>query len=208
MADPVTPNMSLTIPVVSGTPGPTYAQEINNDLSILDGHDHSPGSGTVIPSDGININASLPFNGNSAITLLSTRYVPQGSPQSAANSLSVGGVDLYYTDSSGNQVRITQSGGIAGSPGSISNLVAPASAQYSSATKTFTWQSDVNTPANLDAASIVLRNLIAGGNGLTLSPPTLANNYSLVLPQIGPVNGFLGLDTSGNITTIASVSGD
>jgi hypothetical protein len=118
----------------------------------------------------------------------------------------VAGVDLYYNDVNGNPVRITQSGSVAGTPGSIANLVAPASAQYSSVTKTFTWQSDVSTPAYLDAASIVLRNLVAGGNGLTLSPPNLASNYTLTLPQIPSVNAFLGVDTSGNITTIASQS--
>ncbi len=206
MPDPVTPNMGLTIPIVGTTVGPTYAQEINADLSVLDQHDHSPGAGVPIPVAGININANLPFGGYSATGLLSARFSPQGSPQTPANSLSVGGVDLYYTDSNGNQVRLTQSGSVAGTPGSIANLVAPASASYSAITKTFTWQSDVNTPANMDLASVVLRNLTAGGNGLTLQPPTLSSNYALTLPVIPPVNAFLGLDTSGNITTIASVS--
>ncbi len=206
MPDPVTPNMGLTIPIVGTTVGPTYAQELNNNQSIIDQHDHSPGAGTPVPVAGININANLPFGGYSATGLLSAKFNPQGSPQTGVNSISVGGVDLYYTDSNGNQIRITQSGSVAGTPGSIANLVSPASASYSSITKTFTWQSDVNTPAYMDMASVVLRNLTAGGSGLTLAPPTLSGNYTLTMPYVPPVSAFLGIDTSGNISTIASLS--
>lgn len=201
-----TPNMGLTVPTVGQTVGPTYAQEINTSLSVIDQHDHTTGSGVPIPASGININADLTFNGNSAIALLSTRYSPQGTAMAIANSVYVAGVDLYYNDSNGNQVRITQAGSVAGTPGSISNLVAPASASYSGITKTFTWQSDTNTPAHMDMASVVLRNLVASGPGLTLAAPTLSGNYTLTFPYIPPVNAFLGIDTSGNITTIASQS--
>lgn len=207
----VTTNMGLTVPVVgtNGTPGPTYAQEINTDMDLIDNHDHTTSKGVQVPSAGLNINTDLTFQSNNATALRSVRFSPQGTVISLGtdlNCISVAGVDLYYNDGSGNKVRITQSGGVAGSPGSISNLTSPASAQYVSATQTFIWQSDVATPANMDAGSVILRNITSGSNGLTLAPPNLTGNYTLTLPYVPGVNAFLGVDTSGNITTIASQS--
>lgn len=57
------PNMGMTIPTPGVTPGPTYATNISNDLSIIDAHNHTPGNGALVPTAGLNINANLPFNG-------------------------------------------------------------------------------------------------------------------------------------------------
>lgn len=57
------PNMGMTIPTPGVTPGPTYATNISNDLSIIDAHNHTAGNGVQVPTAGININAVLPFNG-------------------------------------------------------------------------------------------------------------------------------------------------
>lgn len=206
MADIVTPNMGLTLPTISQTVGPTYAVEINNDLSTLDGHNHTPGSGSQIPTSGLNINSDLSFNGVNATTLRSTRFSSQSSVLSLGTDLrclySVS-ADLYYNDGSGNNIRLTQSGGVAGSPGSISGLASPASATYSSGISTFIWQSNVNTPANLDAGSIILRNNTAGSNGLTLSPPSLGTNYTLTLPALPAGLSIMTLDNLGNISAPA-----
>lgn len=205
----VTTNMGLTVPTIGQTVGPTYAQEINSDLSIVDDHDHTSGKGVQVPSSGLNINTDLTFQGVNATALRTVRFSSQGTALSLGTDLRciyAVNADLYYNDGSGNQVRITQSGGVAGSPGSITNLTSPASAAYVAASLKFVWQSDVNTPAHMDAGSVILRNMVAGGSGLTLAPPTLSGNYTLTLPQIPGVNAFLGVDTSGNITTIASVS--
>ncbi len=209
MPDIVTPNMGLTIPTIGTTLGPTYAIEVNNDLSIMDSHNHTTGLGVPIPTAGISLNADLPFNGVNATLLRSTRFSPQGAVLALGSDLRclyAVGADLYFNDGNSVPVRITQSGGVAGSPGSIGNLVSPASAQYVSGSKTFIWQSDVNIPANMDAGSYILRGIDASGNGLTLNPPVLSGNYSLTLPPIPSANGFLGLDTSGNITSVASQS--
>lgn len=203
------PNMNLPIPVVGSEPGPQYATDVNSSLSLVDGHDHSSGSGVQITPAGINISADLPFNTNNATLLRSTRYASQVTPISGSadlNCLSVSGVDLYYRDGSGNIVRITQSGGVAGSPGSIANLTSPASASYVALNGTFVWEQDASTAANMDFASAILRNTSAGSFGLTLSPPTLASDYTLTLPSIPMTTAFLTVDNTGNIGSSIPIS--
>jgi hypothetical protein len=139
----LTPNMGLIAPTVGEQPGPTWAFNVNSDLSTLDSHDHSSGSGVPITPAGMNIIADLEFNGNDIIGLRSSRYIPQGSPLAAGSDLGclyVIGIDLYYNDVNGNQIRMTQSAGVAGTPGSISTMTPPASVAYTAFDQTFTFK--------------------------------------------------------------------
>lgn len=201
--------MNLPVPIVSVETGPQFATDINNCMSLLDQHNHTSGYGVPIPTSGLNINADLPFGNNDAITLRSSRYTAQSSPLGVATDIGctyVSGVDLYYNDVSGNQIRMTQSGGVAGTSGSIASLAAPASATYVSANSTFVWQSAVNTPATMDFGSAILRNISASSKGLTLNPPSaMATNYSLTLPSLPAATSFVTLDTSGNFSTLNQV---
>lgn len=196
-------NMGMPIPQVGVEPGPQWATDINNSLTIIDRHDHSPGSGVQVTPDGLNISKDLTFNGNNATLLRSSRYSAQGSPLAGASDLGavyVSGVDLYYNDELGNQVRITQNGSVTGVSGSITGLVSPASASYSPGTQTFIWQSDVNQAANMDARSYILRNSTASPFGLTLEAPTLTSDYDITLPLLPASNSILSINTSGAIT--------
>lgn len=196
-------NMGMPIPQVGVEPGPQWATNINNSLQIIDRHDHTPGNGVQITPDGINITKDLPFNGNNATLLRSSRYSAQGSPLSGSLDLGavyVSGVDLYYNDELGNQVRITQNGSVTGVSGSITGLVSPASASYSPGTTTFIWQSDVNTAANMDFESAILRNGTASSFGLTLGAPTLTSDYAITLPLLPANNSLMSINTSGVIT--------
>lgn len=184
----ISPNMNLPVPVVGTDPGPDWATNLNACLTQIDAHNHTSGQGATIPPGGLNINTDLTFQNNNATNLRSSRYFVQSSPLSTSSSSDLGavyvsGVDLYYNDVSGNQVRITSGGGVAGSPGSITNLNSPASAAYVSGNQTFVWQSAANTPANMDAGSLIIRNITAGSKGLTLNPPNaMPTNYSFTLP--------------------------
>lgn len=195
--------MNLPIPVVGVDLGPDWALNINACFTILDSHDHTSGNGVQITPNGLNINSALTFNSNDAIDFRSVRFTPTAvAGVTDIGCLYVDGVDLYYNDENGNIIRITQSGGVAGSPGSISNLVAPASASYVAGNSTFVWQSAVNTPANMDMASITLRNLTINSKGLTLSPPNaMGSDYSILLPQLPVSQSILTIDNAGNIAT-------
>lgn len=198
--------MSLPIPVVLTEPGPQYALDVNSCMSILDGHNHTSGMGVQIPPDGLNINSDLTFSNNRLTLAKSITFTPQGgllpgvSPDIGA--IYVSGVDLYYNDISGNQIRLTQNGNIVGGSGSISGLVAPASASYNMSNTTFVWQSNVNTSAAMDNGPITIREEIANANGITVqSPSALAADYSLtLLPALPLSTSYLIVDPTGNIT--------
>lgn len=198
------PNMLLPVPVVGVEPGPDWAQDLNGCMAVIDQHDHSAGSGVPVTPSGLNISSDLSFLNNNGVAFRSVRFQTQISLLALPTDLGClyrNGADLYYNDGLGNQVRITQSGAVAGSPGSISNLVAPASASYVSGSSTFVWQSDANKPANMDAASYIFRNFVTNSKGLTLSPPAaMGADYSLVLPQLPVSQKIMSLDASGNIS--------
>lgn len=212
----MSPNMNLIVPTVSVDPGPDWANNINASLSILDQHNHAPGSGIQITQSGIALSPaattydSLTFNTSNAYALRSVRFTAQSSALALTTDIGClyeSGVDLYYNDGSGNQIRITQSGSVAGSSGTITGLPSgTASAAY--AAGTFIFQSATNTPANIDGGSYVFRNVVANSKGLTLNPPnSMAADYSLVLPAIPGATNFLSIDSSGNIAAYAAVLG-
>lgn len=198
--------MSLPVPGVGLTFGPQWATDVNSCLTIIDGHNHTPGYGVAIPSAGININADLPFNNNNLTLARALRMSPQSAVLTLPadiNEVYVVGVDLYYNDGSGNNVRITQSGAVAGTPGSIANLVPPASASYVSLSGTFVFQSNTNTAANMDIASLLLRNSTANSFSLTLAPPNaMSSDTVITLPNLPAVDSVMTINSSGNIGTL------
>src|SRR5271166_4881199 len=109
MANTVTsPNMNLPVPTVGVDPGPDWATNVDSCLNIVDGHNHTPGSGVAITPTAINVNADLPMNNNNLITARTVRFQPQATAPSQPGDLSCLveiGVDLYYIDGSGNLIR-------------------------------------------------------------------------------------------------------
>lgn len=206
MATITSPNMNLPVPVVGQEPGPEYATDVNNSLNLIDAHNHSPGSGVQVTPDGLNINTALTFNTNAATNLAYLNLVPQ-SIVPGLNTIYEQGVDLFYVDGIGNNIRITQGGGVAGTPGSIANLTPPASASYVSAASTFVFQSNTNIAANLDAASLLMRNISPNSTfALTLQPPTLGANYSITLPPTPGSTSFLQMAPNGVQSASVAVS--
>lgn len=180
------PYMSLPVPVVGVDPGPQFALDVNSCMIIIDQHDHTPGHGVLITPGAMNINSDLTFNDNNLTFARAIRFQSQSIPI-PPSGLDIGelyeaGVDLYFNDGAGNQIRITQSGGVVGSPGSITGLTPPASASYNASNSTFIFQSAANTPANIDCGYIILRDNVANSPSCTVYPPTMATNQVLTLP--------------------------
>lgn len=203
MADTTTPNMNLIQPEVSAAPGPGWATTINGDLSAIDSHNHTPGQGVQITPDGININSDLAFSNNNLTTVRSVNFTAQAATLSLPADLGciyVSLKDLYYNDEDGNQVRITQSGSVTGSTGTITGLPSgTASASYSAGT--FTFQGATNTPATMAVGPLVIGRVVALSKTVTISPNSgqLAD-FGLTLPAALPGSTLpLTLDTSGNI---------
>lgn len=201
-----TPNMNLPVPGVGTEVGPDYANDVNNCFSIVDGHTHTVGNGVQITPAGINISTDLPFGDNNATGLRSARLQDQNGVLSGSSDLAClynNGGNLYFNDGSGNQIAMTAGGGIAGSPGSIANLVSPASASYSAASKTFTWASGSSgKAAAMDSGGLTIRQTdTASAKGIDLvSPNSLGANYALTLPTGLPASTkYMSCDSGGNL---------
>lgn len=197
------PNMNLPIPLVGQTSGPEWASDINASLTLIDSHNHTPGNGVQIPPAGLNINTNLPFNNNSATNMQATVFTPQAS-YSTNFGVHVEGVDLYYQDGNGNDVQITSGGGVNATSSGISSGTATASFVAG----ILVVNAASNTPANIQAASYLMGNNTANSKYLTLQPPNaMGSNYSLTMPSLPGSQSFMAIDTSGNISAFAPVSG-
>lgn len=202
--------MSLQLPTVGTQPGPQFATDLNASLTILDAHDHTSGNGVPVPTAGLNIDATLSLNDFGLENVGQLEMTVQPSPLSGATfpgTIYVSGDDLYYNDGNGNQIQITSSGQVNTATGNITGLVPPAAATYLAGPQTFEWRSNTgtNVAANLDAASIIIREQTPSANGITLaSPLALAAPYTLTLPTTlpGTDNALTLLDSSGTITTL------
>lgn len=146
-----TSNMSLDLPDVSVTIGPTYATKNNTAFTVIDAHDHTPGKGPLIPTAGLNINADLEFNSNSALELKKVGLDAQGTLLTGTRFLQADSSgELYWNDGSANQVKITNSGSInvAGSGGFGGDYVsAGASAVYTDSIKAYTFRDSASAQA-------------------------------------------------------------
>jgi hypothetical protein len=198
MADFIlTPNMSLPEPIQGVTQSPNYGIYINSSLSILDGHNHAPGSGVQITPSGLNLNAPLSFQNNSLFNVAAVTMFPQLA-DAVSDSIYVKGVDLYYKDGNANVIRMTSGGAVFATSSGISNGTATATF----VSGTLVVQSNTNVAANIDVASVVLRNTSPGSFGLTLSPPALGSNYTLTLPTLPGTTGVMVLSPAGNMGTV------
>jgi hypothetical protein len=199
--------MQLQIPTIGAEAGPQYAADVNNSLTIIDAHNHSAGSGVLVTPSGLNINSDLPINGNNLTLVFTIRFLSEASPiPNAAPNIGciyVVGNELYYNDfSGGHEVQITNNGSVNAGAGSITGLPS-GTASVSFAASTYVFQSSTNTAANVDIASLILRNNTPSSNGLTLSPPNaLGANYTLTLPALPSVTSVMTLDASGNMGTV------
>lgn len=201
-------NMNLPVPSVGIDPGPQWGSDLNACLTLIDAHNHSLGSGVQITPSGLNINADLPFGGNNATTLKEVRFsnqtaaITSASPDiSALYSVGSGG-DLYYNDSAGHQIQITNAGSVSGSTGTITGLPS-GTAGAAFASSTFKFTSATLTAANVDGRNMILRNSTASSKGLTLQPPTaMGSDYSLTLPSVPAQTNVMSLDNTGAMSSV------
>lgn len=210
MSSTLTPNMNLIVPGVGTEGGPQYAKDINADLSLLDVHDHTAGSGVSITPAAININSALTFQDNFATNVAGVSLSAQNSTPAPGTVYQSAAGYLYYTDqTTGSAFQLTNSTGIVGTAGSISGLPSgTASASYVSGSSTFVWQSATSIAANMDFGSAIMRDLSPNSTfALTLSPPTLSSNYQLVLPSLPSTQKIMTLDNAGNMSAPYTVDG-
>lgn len=156
-----TTNMSLNLPVVGTTAGPTYATLNNTAFETVDAHDHTSGKGVQVPTAGININATLEFNSNAATEIKYIALESQGSAPSDNLSVYVDSSnDLYYKNSFGTSVQLTNGSVIAASGSGVVTYSEITTSPYSVVTGDAQKILGVNTTTaktlNLPAATNVM----------------------------------------------------
>lgn len=195
------PNMNLVVSTIGVDSGLNWETNLNADLTILDNHNHTPGNGVPIPTNGININQDFPLNNYQAIDVKSILFKNQSS-LATVNALYTVGGELFYNDPSG-AVQITLGGVVNATASGISS--GAASASFSAGVLVV--NSAANTPANIQCGSVLLGNNVAASKFLTLSPPAaMAANYSVTLPTLPSVNNsIMALSTAGVMSALYTV---
>jgi hypothetical protein len=172
-----TPNMALTLPVVSQTPGPTWASEINADLSLIDSHNHTSGNGALVPVAGLNINADLPLANNALTNVKSLGLLDQASVATLRAIYSKGG-NLYWRSGGNAEVQLTLGGAInVASVNGITGMIPSCSVVFDPSPDTYTFRDDSANFATLVGLAIkfgsVGSTLFGGGNVSVQLPSAL-----------------------------------
>lgn len=196
-----TPNMNLPQSTVNVDSGLIWESNLNSALSIIDAHNHSPGSGVQITPNGLNINSSLSMS-NNALTNIGSLVLTNQVSLATLNSVYAIAGDLYYNDGASNIIQITSGGSVNATSSGISS----GSATASFVASVLVVNAASNTPANIQGGSILLGNNVAASKFLTLSPPSaMAANFSLTLPSQPAQTNLVTLDSSGNFAAVTNV---
>jgi hypothetical protein len=192
-----TPNMNLTLPVVSQTPGPTWASEINADLAVIDAHNHTSGKGALVPVAGLDIDADLSLATHALTDVTKAVLLDQGSVATLNAVYAVGG-DLYWTNGGGTPVQITSGNSVnVGVTGNISGMIGSCSVAYDSGTLSYEFLDENGNRAALLGSSVQL-------SSLTLYPGVGAIAYTLRFPPAPPAAAsFVLASASGSVASLS-----
>jgi hypothetical protein len=186
-----TTQMGLPVALLDD-PSPAHVAAVAASLAILDAHNHAA-SGSRVPTAALSIDAALPFGGNSAQKLRSLQLQPQDPPldgSAEADSAFVGSDgEFYYTDGSGQLVRITNGGKLdAGGPLKGDYVASGAVASYNQVAKQYTFFDEFNAKAAVQAGEILCSGV--GGFGNT-APAIGAAGVSLLPANTAATNVML-----------------
>jgi hypothetical protein len=200
---------TVEIPTVSITEGEDYATMVNAVLTEI----RATLDAKVTPA-GIDINADLSLRsggtryGVKDVHRVSLYQQPSNlaaATYPAALYASSGG-ELYFNDAAGNQVALTNGGSIAATPGSITDLVAPASVVWDSGSSDYHFYRAAATYADIAAGNVLLND--EDSNFIRLDAPALAADYTLEFPNALPASASLLVATPSGSTGTLSFSRD
>lgn len=199
--------MALDLPIVSTTIGPTWATMLNTAISAIDSHDHTSGKGTLVPTSGLNINASLEFNSNSAVELTFVGLESQGSVPGTNLSVYVDGSnDLYYVNGSGTPIQLTDGSGLPSSTTSVVVFKEITTTPYTMIS------TDKNKALVVDTTTARTINMLSAANAMYLyikdKDGTSASNNVTITPDgsetIDGVNASITLNENFGSYTLIS----
>jgi hypothetical protein len=191
-----TSNMGLTQPTPTTATGPGWATSLNTNSSLIDAHDHSVGKGVPIGTAGINIQADFNVNGNRLSTPKSVVFQDQSVSLASTDARAVYCLNgnLFFVNGS-TDVQITNGTALAGTPGSITGLVSPASVVFTGQNFSFFYAS--STFADVSCRNV---NLYQGANAMKLTYGG-TSSYTCTFPGAVPAQSALVvMSTSGALS--------
>jgi len=104
--------MNLDLPIVSSTPGPSWAAMLNTLIALLDAHDHTSGKGVTLNPSAMNVNVNYPFNNQQITGARGIAFQDQGvSLGPIFGGLQVSQDELWWRNATGvSNVQITLGG--------------------------------------------------------------------------------------------------
>ena len=129
---------------VGQTAAPDWGTNLNTSLTAIDDHDHTSDKGIRITPAAINVNAELEFNDNTVSEVKQVALESQSSqPSDKPRAIYSYGGELYYRDASGNHVKLTASGSIPTTGGTIGGMAGTdAAVNYVDGSKAFVFEHD------------------------------------------------------------------
>jgi len=102
-----TPNMLLEKPTPMSTLGPAWADQINAIIDKIDAHDHTPGDGVQLNQSALNINGDFEVNNQRITEVKALSFQNQAADVAFTNGFFVQNFNLYYKNSFGSSIQIT-----------------------------------------------------------------------------------------------------
>jgi hypothetical protein len=186
--------MYLTLPTVSVTAGPLYAQDVNASFLLVDQHDHTPGKGKQVPVAGMNFNGNLLLNGFQVNNIDQLAFVIRSATVAGSvGTLYASGQDLYFIDGTGAIIQITagHSVNVTGTGGWTGNYgTGGSTASYTTIGTVFALFSVSGQYGKLATGDLQLykANTASAAPVTILSPLTTTGAYSLTLPSTPSVD--------------------
>jgi hypothetical protein len=208
--------MALNLPTVGSTPGPEWAQKVNDAFDDVDAHDHSSGKGAKITPAGMNIIEDLSMGGNALTNAAAIVFTNNPSLLALPRGLHVVGGDLWYVNGSGAGVQITSGAGLSFSSlgtigGDFGQPGVTASVSYSDSTKTFSFLRGSGETAKMFTGAISIAHEDAGSLSVEIKTADNTAAYALTLPIAAPVaDSVLTFAADGQATfrTITGTAGE
>lgn len=208
------PNMGLTEPTRGPSGAGVWGDTQDDNTQKIDDHDHSPGKGKRINTDGISIDADLTFGGLYApiglhrITFAS--IVATTVTQNRSFFVSAADNELYFRNNVGTNIKITNGNSlnVAAFTGGFTGDVSQMSASYDAATTGFRFRTSANNWARGSFGGVRLLEL---GTSETVfiehvAPAALAVSYTVTWPLAPPGTTSLLQMSSGGVVTASNTA--
>ena len=202
--------MGLTLPEVGVTIGDTWATQLNAAITLIDSHDHTSGSGQLIPVAGLNINDNLDLAQNDLENIGESAYYSTANDSSNNSSVYVKNGDLHFKDSGGNVIQLTSGGAVnVGSTGNITGLTGSATVYYSpDPSFTYFFKDENGASAGLDMGNLNATGTLTVGGAATLSSSLAVTTTISSGTGITATTGDITASTGDIISTIGNVQAD